>query len=97
YTSSASSVAQSVVPAGQIGTTLTLVSSLNPSNAGDTVTFTATVAALSGGGVPTGTVSFEVDGTTAATVGLDAAGAASFSTSNLAPGPLHAVTAVYSG
>lgn len=44
-------------------TTTTLVSSLNPSQDGQSVTFTATVSPTSGTGKPTGTVTF-YDGTT---------------------------------
>ncbi len=45
-------------------TTIALTSSANPSQVGQSVTFTATVTALNGGGVqPDGTLSF-LDGTT---------------------------------
>jgi hypothetical protein len=47
------------VSVGQAATTTTLGSSANPSNIGETVTFTATVTPVSpGGGVPAGTVEF---------------------------------------
>ena len=60
------------------------------------MTFTATVAASSGTGTPTGTVTF-MDGTT--TIGSPVtltAGVASVSTSTLTAGP-HSITAVYAG
>ena len=77
--------------------TTTLVSSLNPSAAGQSVTFTATVSGPSGNTtVPTGTVSF-LDGTTTLGTGaLSANGQGTFSTSLLSAGS-HSITAVYSG
>ena len=80
----------------QIGTTVALASSQNPSNSGDSVTFTATVAAATGGSAPTGTVTFSVDGTPQTPIALDGSGEASFSTAALAPGA-HAIAADYSG
>jgi hypothetical protein len=78
-------------------TTTLLGSSANPANAGQAVTFSATVSPTAAGlPVPTGTVTFR-DGTTAlATVDLDAAGNASFTTSTLEVGD-HPITATYSG
>ncbi len=75
----------------QTGTTTALASSLNPSTAGQSVTFTATVTS----GTPTGTVTFTVDGTAQAPVTLSA-GQAVFSTSGLSVGS-HTLTAAYSG
>jgi subtilisin-like proprotein convertase family protein len=89
---SSGSIAQVV---DTISTTTTLGSSLNPSLAGDPVTFTATVTTASGP-VATGTVTFAVDGTPQAPVAVDPAGQASFATSTLTVGS-HAVTATYSG
>ncbi len=74
-------------------TTTTLVSSLNPSNAGDSVTFTATVTGA--GGTPTGTVTF-LDGAVSLGTGTLAGGVASLSTNALAAGA-HDITAVYGG
>ena len=55
-------------------TNTSLVSSVNPSALGQSVTFTANVAAVSpASGTPTGTVSFKVNGTTVATNSLTAA------------------------
>ena len=83
----------------QASTTTTLTSSANPSVYGQSVTFTATVAAVApGGGTPTGTVNF-LDGTTQIGTGtLDSTGTTTFSTSSLAvAGSPHSITAVYVG
>jgi hypothetical protein len=78
-----------------IGTTTSLVSSVNPSSFGRSVTFTATVMGH-GNRIPTGTVSF-MDGTSDLdNAGLNSSGVAQFSTSALAVGTL-SMTAVYSG
>jgi Bacterial Ig-like domain (group 3)/Abnormal spindle-like microcephaly-assoc'd, ASPM-SPD-2-Hydin/Beta-propeller repeat len=75
-------------------TTTALASSLNPSNVGQSVTFTASVAPQFSGTV-TGTVTF-YDGTTALkTVGLSG-GMAKYTTSTLAQGS-HSITATYNG
>jgi large repetitive protein len=78
------------------GTATALVSSVNPSLFGQSVTFTATMTVVGGGGVvPDGTVTF-MDGATAlATVGV-AGGQAVYSTTTLAVG-VDPITAVYSG
>jgi uncharacterized repeat protein (TIGR01451 family) len=84
-----------VVLVFQAATTTTLTSSVNPSFEGQPVTFTATVAAPSGG-TPTGTVTF-FDGDTP--VGGPVAligGVATFTTSDLSAGN-HEITAVYDG
>ncbi len=75
------------------GSATAIVSSLNPSIFGQSVTFTATVT--SAWGVPTGTVTF-LDG--AATLGTStlSAGVATFATAGLSVG-LHPITAVYGG
>ena len=78
---------------GTAATTTTLTSSLNPSVVGQAVTFTATVAA--GGGNPTGTVTFFVDGVAQAHAPLGG-GTAGYSTSSL-PGGSRTITASYSG
>jgi hypothetical protein len=75
------------------GTTVT--SSENPSDKGESVTFTATVTA-SGGGTPTGSVTFFDNGTPLGTVPLDSNGQASFTTSSLGAGD-HTITAAYLG
>ena len=45
-----------------VGTTTAVTSSLNPSNYGQSVTFTAKVAPASGSTAPTGSVQFKIDG-----------------------------------
>ena len=82
----------------QASTTTTLSSSVNPSNSGQSVSFTAKVAAVAPGtGTPTGTVQFAIDGTNfGSAVTLSGGSATSSSTSTLAPGK-HSITAVYSG
>jgi Bacterial Ig-like domain (group 3) len=79
------------------GTTVALVASANPSPFGQSVTFTATVAATAAGSsVPTGSVTF-MDGTqTLGSSGVDGSGVASISTASLSGGT-HAITAVYGG
>jgi Tol biopolymer transport system component len=75
--------------------TTTVISSASPSDSGQSVTFTATVATTAG--TPTGTVQFK-DGSTnlGLPVDLSASGVATFSTSTLTTGT-HNITAVYSG
>ena len=77
-----------------VATSTSLASDLNPSTAGDTVTFTATVVP-SEAGTPTGTVTFRDGGNV---LGSDAlsAGQATLSTSMLTAGS-HAMTATYEG
>ena len=77
-------------------TTTSVTSSANPQVQGSAVTFSATVAPASGSIVPTGTVAFSVDGTTASTVTLNASGVATYSTSTLS-GTSHTIVAVYNG
>jgi hypothetical protein len=78
-------------------TTTALTSSLNPSNFGQAVTFTATATALPGfdKSVPTGTVSF-YDGTTNIGNSNLNSGVATLTTSTLAVGT-HSMTATYNG
>jgi hypothetical protein len=71
-----------------------LSSSQNPSAKGSSVAFTATVTG--GSGVATGSVTFKDGSKKIATVNLNGAGQASFSTSALAKGS-HSMTAEYSG
>src|SRR3954468_16330363 len=78
-------------------TTTAVVSSANPAVIGQPVTVTATVTSdKTGNPVPTGAVTF-TDGTTAVgTVGLNAAGQATFSGMNLSLGS-HVFSATYNG
>ena len=80
----------------QFDTTTTVTSSMNPSLIGQSVTFTATVATVApGGGTPTGSVQFKLDGSNfGAGVSLSGGAATSISTSTLAVGN-HTVEADY--
>jgi hypothetical protein len=90
--STTSSTVSQVVNAAD--TTTTLTSSPNPSTHGTSVTFTATVAALTpGSGTPTGTVNILDNGTQIGT-GTLSDGVATFSTTTLSVGT-HPITAVY--
>ena len=75
-------------------TTTTLASSLNPSNVGQSVTFTASVTPEFSGTV-TGTVAF-YDGTTLLKTVALSGGVAKFTTSTLTSGT-HTITATYNG
>jgi hypothetical protein len=81
-------------------TTTAVTTSVSPSVFGQTVTFTATVAANGpGAGTPTGSVTFSDGSTPLATVNLAVVGGsdqASLTTSALAVGT-HAITATYNG
>src|ERR1700730_10391197 len=92
YVGSTSPVLSQVVNKQAASTAI--VSSLNPSTSGQSVTFTATVKAASSG-TPTGTVTFKDGMTTLATVALSAAKAA-FTTSTLSGGT-RSITAAYGG
>jgi parallel beta-helix repeat protein len=77
-------------------TTTALTSAPNPSSFGQTVTFTATVAAPQSTTTPTGTVTF-MDGAAAlGSAPLSPADVAQLSASSLTPGS-HAITAVFNG
>ncbi|HEX8615973.1 MAG TPA: M36 family metallopeptidase, partial [Thermoanaerobaculia bacterium] len=89
-TSTSAAVSQTI---SKIATTLTLVSSANPSNIGSSVTFTATISAISG--TPTGSVTFLDGATTLGTVALSG-GVATFTTSSLTGGK-HTITVNYGG
>ena len=75
------------------------VGRINPSNAGQSVTFTATVSPISPAtGARTGTVTFKDGGNTLGTASVNGDGQAIFTTSALsAAGSPHAITAVYDG
>jgi hypothetical protein len=75
--------------------TTTLISDPNPSNGGQAVVFTATVASASPGAtIPSGMVTFQEGSTVLAQIPLNAAGTASFNTSSLTDGD-HNITASY--
>ena len=71
----------------------TVTSSRNPSEVGQSVTFTAT--ATSGAGTPTGSVTFK-DGSAVLGTATLASGVASFTTSALTQGS-HSITVIYAG
>ena len=73
----------------------TLASSANPSIAGASVSFTATIASPQAAAV-TGSVTFKDGAVVLGTVSVNSSDAAIFSTSSLAVGQ-HSITAVYSG
>jgi uncharacterized protein (TIGR03437 family) len=94
YASSTSSPSTQTVNAAS--TTTTLASSGSPSVFGQSVTFTATVAAVApGAGTPTGSVQFK-EGVNVLGTGTLTAGTATFSTSALSVAT-HSVTATYLG
>ena len=78
---------------GKPASSTALGSSLNPSNPGQSVTFTATVTGSVG--TPTGTVTF-FDGATTLGTGVLSAGSATYTTSALTIGS-HAIVATYGG
>jgi hypothetical protein len=85
----------------QASSTTTVKSSLNPSNFGQSVTFTVTVTALAGTGNLTGTVSIVdtyqgVPITLAPTLSVNASGAATYAISTLGVGQ-HSIVATYIG
>ncbi len=96
-TSTSAAFSQSILNA----TTTSLISSADPSQTGQSVTFTANVAAtITGAGIPTGTVTFLDGSTPLGTSPLsttDGVTTATFTTSTLSLGAGQVVTAVYSG
>ena len=96
YGGSNSTVAQTV---NQASTTTGVTSSVNPSKFGQSVTFTATVAATApGAGTPTGTVQFTVDGSNLGGPIALSGGTAQASTASIAvTGSPHTITATYNG
>jgi len=79
----------------KIATTTMVISSLNPSTFGQTVTFTATVGS-SAGAPPNGEVIAFKNGATALGAGILSGGTTSYSTSSLNAG-LRSITASYAG
>ena len=81
----------------QEGTTTAIQSSLNPSNVGQSVTFTATVTSNdAGAGTPTGSVTFKDGTTTIGSGSLNGSGQASMNISGLAAGN-HTIYAYFTG
>jgi Bacterial Ig-like domain (group 3)/FG-GAP-like repeat len=93
FSSSTSPVLTQVV--GKASTTTAVTSSLNPSNVGQAVTFTANVGSSSGAPADGEVVAFKNGGATIGSAGLSG-GIATFATSSLTAGA-HSITAVYSG
>ena len=93
YQTSTSKVFRQVV--SKASTVTTLISSLNPSVYGQSVTLTATVAPASGSGVPTGTITFKNGESAIKSVSL-INGTAAYTTSALGAGSL-ALSASYAG
>ncbi|HEY6251346.1 MAG TPA: Ig-like domain repeat protein, partial [Candidatus Angelobacter sp.] len=80
----------------QANTTMLVTSSTNPTVAGQTINFTATVSPVApGAGTPTGTVTF-LDGGSSIGTGTLNGGVATFANANLAVGS-HTITASYVG
>lgn len=77
----------------QAATTMSLASSVNPSIAGSSVVFTATITGAAE--AATGAITFK-DGSTVLGTGALSGGKATFATSSLAVGP-HSITATYPG
>ena len=86
------------IPPAQ-ATTIALHSSANPSSFGQTVDVTAVVGPQSGTGVPTGTVTFTIDGGTPTTIALQQVGPSDQATLVLPVLTVgtHTITAVYNG
>jgi hypothetical protein len=82
------------ITVNKVTPTVALSSSINPSDFGQSVTFTATVS--SGSGTPTGTVQFKDGGTNLGSAQALTNGTAQLTTSALASGT-HVITADYSG
>ena len=89
--SMSSALSQQVLQAGAV----TVVSSANPSIAGTSVSFTATISSPQSAAV-TGSVTFKDGSAALGTVGVGGAGSATFSTAALAVGQ-HTIVASYSG
>ena len=84
-------------PVTTAASTTSLVSSAPSATSGTPITFTATVASVSGSGpTPTGTVSFSQDGSALGTANVGSNGRAVLTVSSLPVGTDH-ITATYSG
>jgi hypothetical protein len=79
-----------------VSTTTSISGNPNPANEGTAVTFTSIVTPASGAGIPTGTVTFTVDGGAGTAEVINGIGQATYSTSTLASGT-HTINASYSG
>jgi hypothetical protein len=93
--STSAAVSITISAPAKIATTTTVLASATQITLGQNVTFTTRVAPQSGTGVPIGSITF-LDGQSQLGVVALNAGAASFSSANLAVGT-HTITAAYSG
>lgn len=85
------------ITVNKASTATSLISSANPSNFNQAVTFTVTVSAVApGAGTPTGAITFSDGSASLGTAALDSTGAASLTTSALGVGA-HTITASYAG
>jgi Chitobiase/beta-hexosaminidase C-terminal domain/Beta-propeller repeat len=80
-----------------IATTTTLTPSANPGITGSNLTFTASVVAATGTGIPTGKVVFSIDEVNTATVALNSKGWAAYTTTTPLALGQHAILATYQG
>ena len=96
FTVSRDTLSQVVQEPGSLATTSVVTSSLNPAQATDQVTFTATVTGPSGAGTPTGWVRFSVAGVLSVPVALNGSGQALYTPALLPEGTFN-VDVVYYG
>jgi hypothetical protein len=94
YLSAVSAAVLQVVTRAPV--TITATSSLNPSNFGQSVTFTFTLTGVAGLTTPTGTITFSDGATLIASPTLNSSGVATYTTVMLSGGS-HSLTAVYGG
>ena len=80
----------------QDATAATVTSSPNPSMQGNPATFTATVIPALGGGNPSGTITFTIDGVAQLPTTMGGPGVATLTTSSLIVGD-HTISVVYNG
>jgi hypothetical protein len=80
------------------GSNATLISSINPSRVGESVTFTASVSVVADAqsDAPSGSVVFQEGSTTLGSTPVNSSGAATFTTSSMAAGS-HSIRVEYSG
>jgi hypothetical protein len=94
--STSNEVTVTINSATPINTTTSLTASPTSALVGASITFSSTVTPASGGGIPTGTVTFNDGGSAIGVENLDTNGNTSLIISSLMTG-VHSVTAVYSG
>ena len=95
FGASSSNTVTQVVNQASTTTTVALTTGTSPSVFGQSLMFTATVAAVApGAGTPTGTVTFKDGASPIGTGTLNGSGQATLTTTTLAVGP-HSITAVY--